>query len=149
MEVETVGGRIEVRDIKGDVSLKTVSGRIRGRNISSTFMETKSVNGSQIFEGISTRQLRIRSHSGSIELKGMAPPEGFWESSTFDGSMDFTFYSDASLDIEAHTRSGQVRVDDNIEAREKAGNYFRGRLGTGKTLVRFITFEGNINVDLD
>jgi DUF4097 and DUF4098 domain-containing protein YvlB len=149
VEVETVSGEIEIGDIKGDVSLMTVSGTIRGRDIHAAFMETKSVNGSQFLEDISARQLRVRSHSGSVELDGVVPPDGFWESSTFDGSMRFGFDSNASLDLEAHSRSGQVRVDKGIEARERAGNYFRGRSGTGKTLVRLVTFEGDIDVRLD
>ncbi|MCP4605720.1 MAG: DUF4097 domain-containing protein [Proteobacteria bacterium] len=149
VEIETVGGRIETWDIKGDVSLKTVSGTIRSRNVKSEFMEIKSVNGAQFFEGVSSRQLRIRSHSGSVEFKGDIPPNGFWEASTFDAPMTFIFDTNPSLDLEVQSRSGQVRVEDAIKPREKAGNYFRGRLGTGATLVRLITFEGDIDVRLD
>ncbi len=62
--------------------------------------------------------------------------------------MDISFKKEADLDIEAHSRFGQVMVKGPIEQKEQANNYFRGRAGNGKTLVRLTTFNGNIDVNL-
>ncbi|MDJ0761847.1 MAG: DUF4097 family beta strand repeat-containing protein [Myxococcota bacterium] len=149
LEIETVSGDIHAQHIKGDISLKTVSGTIRAENIKASFMETKSVNGSQYVEQMATRQLRMRSHSGEITFEGTVPDNGFWESATFDGDMHFEVNEGAPLDLEVQSRMGQVEVDEAVTAREKAGNYFRGRLGTAKTLVRLTSFEGAITVRID
>ena len=66
----------------------------------------------------------------------------------FDGSITLDFGAVTELDLEAYSRFGQVRVEGAIEQRERAGNYFRGRLGDGKTMVRLTTSNGNIDVEL-
>ncbi len=149
LEIETVSGDIELKEIKGDLSLKTVSGTISGNQLKAAFMESKSVNGALFFTLVSTRQLRIRTHSGSVDFRGSLPDNGFWEASTFDGTMRFTFDAGAPLDLEAHSRRGQVSVDDDVTAQNKANNYFRGRMATGKTLVRLTSYEGNIDVRIE
>ncbi len=149
IEVETATGGIEALDLKGDVTLKTVSGTIRGRNITSAFLETSSVDGTQRLSDVEARRLHARSHSGRIDIEDGVPQDGFWEVSTFDSNVSVGFAEGTSLDLEVHSKLGQVHVEGAIEQRERAGNYFRGRTDTGRTLVRLTSYNGTIDVDLD
>jgi DUF4097 and DUF4098 domain-containing protein YvlB len=89
--------------------------------------------------------LDAKAGSGTIEAEGS--PTGAWNLHTGSGTVQLKLPSDASFDLEAHTSSGSISVDQPHSVQGSVGRKeIRGKVGGGGVPVEVQTGSGDIQI---
>lgn len=148
VEAATGDGRVSVRDITGDLSVRTGDGSIRLAHVNGG-VDAASGDGSVDIDGVITT-LKLRSGDGRMRVRTTAPSAtGDWEVATGDGAVVVEVPEGFAAELDALTGDGRVRVDGlqfsgqlDREDRTRA----RGTLGAGGGRISIRSGDGGITV---
>ncbi|MGH9734072.1 MAG: DUF4097 family beta strand repeat-containing protein [Candidatus Acidiferrales bacterium] len=144
-QVTSSSGDIAVHDTKGAARLHSGSGDVtlenpRDRVVAETGSGDVTVNGA-------TADLRVRTGSGTISIGGDPGAMNYWDIHASSGDVVLRIPSDASLELHAHTGSGDIETKIPIVMEGTAGKHeLRARIGDGKARVEIQTSSGSITL---
>jgi hypothetical protein len=142
-------GRIEVRDLEGDLTVRTGDGAIRLENVTGS-VNARSGDGSVSVDG-APRSLHVRSGDGRVAVRA-APgtkAESEWDISTGDGSVVLEVPEGFGAELDASTGDGRVTVRDvpySGASGSREHRASRGRIGDGGPTIRIRSGDGSIAV---
>lgn len=162
VHAETGSGDIDIERVKGNVHAKTGSGSIDANDIAGAF-EGDSGSGRITLQQTAPGSVRVDTGSGGMELHGVrgsleakagsgtiqadGSPTGAWSVHTGSGEVHLKLPSDASFDLDAHTSSGTISVDNPHNVQGSVGRKeVRGRVGGGGVPVEVETGSGDIQI---
>jgi DUF4097 and DUF4098 domain-containing protein YvlB len=148
--------------VKGNVRAKAGSGSIRAFEISGGF-ESETGSGHISLEQTGPGAVRVETGSGGMELHGVhgsleatagsggitaeGNPSGSWRVQTGSGTVRLELASGAGFDLNAHTSSGTISVNQPVAVQGTMGRReLRGKVHGGGVLVEVETGSGNIEV---
>lgn len=148
VEASTGDGRVAVRDIIGDLLVRTGDGAIRLEHVNGG-VDATSGDGSIDIDGVLTT-LKLRSGDGRLRVRTTgSSATGDWEVSTGDGSVVVEVPEGFAANLDALTGDGRVRVDGlefsgqlDRDDRTRA----RGTLGAGGGRISIRSGDGGITV---
>lgn len=148
VEAGTGDGRIEVRDVEGDVTARTGDGVIRLDHVNGS-VDVTSGDGSIEIDG-TLRGLKARSGDGRVRVRASGgAPTSDWSMTTGDGSIVLEVPDGFSADLDATTGDGRVDVRDvpfSGDSDSRRRSVARGRIGNGGALIRMRSGDGSITV---
>jgi hypothetical protein len=162
VHAETGSGDIDIDQVKGTVHAKTGSGSIDASDIAGAF-EADSGSGRITLKQTAPGSVRVDTGSGGMELHGVhgsleakagsgtieadGSPTGAWSVHTGSGEVQLKLPSDAAFDLDAHTSSGSILVDNPHTVQGSVGRKeVRGRVGGGGVPVEVETGSGDIQI---
>jgi Putative adhesin len=162
VHAETGSGDIDIDRVKGNVHAKTGSGSIDANDIAGAF-EGDSGSGRITLQQTAPGSVRVDTGSGGMELHGVhgsleakagsgtiqadGSPTGAWSVHTGSGEVKLKLPSDASFDLDAHTSSGSISIDQPHSVQGSVGRKeVRGRVGGGGVPVEVETGSGDIQI---
>jgi DUF4097 and DUF4098 domain-containing protein YvlB len=162
VHAETGSGDIEIERVKGDVRAKTGSGSIRANDIAGGF-EADTGSGHITLQQTAPGSVRVDTGSGGMELHGVrgsleakagsgtiqaeGNPTGAWNVHTGSGTVHLRLPSNAAFDLDAHTSSGSISVEQPHTVQGSIGRKeIRGRVGGGGVPVEVETGSGDIRI---
>jgi len=162
VRAETGSGGIEIDRVKGNVRAKAGSGSIRAMGVAGGF-EGHAGSGHITLEQTAAGSVRAETGSGGLELRGVqgsleatagsgtvtaeGNPTGAWTVHTGSGSVHLKLVSDAAFDLDAHTSSGSISVDQPVTVQGSIGRKeLRGKVRGGGVPVEVETGSGNIEI---
>lgn len=162
VHAETGSGDIDIDRVKGNVHAKTGSGSIDANDIAGAF-EGDSGSGHITLQQTAPGSVRVDTGSGGMELHGVhgsleakagsgtiqaeGDPTGAWTVHTGSGEVRLKLPSGAAFDLDAHTSSGSISVDQPHTVQGSVGRKeVRGRVGGGGVPVEVQTGSGDIQI---
>ena len=163
VKAETGSGDVELNRVQGNVHARTGSGSIRADEIGGGF-EADSGSGHIMLRQTAPGSVRVDTGSGGMELQGVrgsleakagsgtiraeGSPTGTWSVHTGSGTVQLKLPSDASFDLDAHTSSGSISVEQPHTVQGSIGRKeIRGRVGSGGVPVEVETGSGDIQIE--
>ncbi len=127
-EVENVNGRIDIKDLAGELDVKCTNGRVTLENVTGD-ISAKTVNG----------RLRVKISDAraldDLTLK------------TINGSVTVWLPNDIGGKVDLGTLNGSITTDFPLELRGKIAKHeMRGRIGKGHSRIRINTLNGSIRL---
>jgi len=166
LQLESGSGDIQLRDITGSVHLRTGSGDVKGDTAGALHAETgsgdirlqeKGAGGVDVHTGSGNIEiegiqggLRAEAGSGDIQIDGKQT--GSWDLQTGSGNVTLRLPGDAAFNLEAHTSSGSVVVDQPVtmtvqgKVQEERKSIVGTVRGGGPTLV-VRTGSGDVHIE--
>jgi hypothetical protein len=162
VHAETGSGDIDITKVKGNVQAKTGSGSIDASDVAGAF-EADSGSGRITLRQTAPGSVHVDTGSGGMELHGVqgsleakagsgdieaeGSPTGAWTVHTGSGGVDLKLPSNAAFDLDAHTSSGSISVNDPHTVQGSVGRKeVRGRVGGGGVPVEVETGSGDIQI---
>jgi DUF4097 and DUF4098 domain-containing protein YvlB len=162
VHAETGSGDIDIERVKGNVHAKTGSGSIDASDIAGAF-EANSGSGHITLQQTAPGSVRVDTGSGGMELHGVegsleakagsgtiqaeGSPTGAWSVHTGSGEVNLKLPSNAAFDLDAHTSSGSISIDQPHSVQGSIGRKeVRGRVGGGGVPVEVETGSGDIQI---
>jgi Putative adhesin len=162
VHAETGSGDIDINRVKGNVHAKTGSGSIDASEIAGAF-EANSGSGHITLQQTAPGSVRVDTGSGGMELHGVegsleakagsgtiqaeGSPTGAWSLHTGSGEVNLKLPSNAAFDLDAHTSSGSISIDQPHSVQGSIGRKeVRGRVGGGGVPVEVETGSGDIQI---
>jgi DUF4097 and DUF4098 domain-containing protein YvlB len=162
VRAETGSGDIDINRVKGNVHAKTGSGSIDASDIAGAF-EANSGSGRITLRQTAPGSVRVDTGSGGMELHGVegsleakagsgtiqaeGSPTGAWTVHTGSGEVNLKLPSNAAFDLDAHTSSGSISIDQPHTVQGSIGRKeVRGRVGGGGVPVEVETGSGDIQI---
>jgi DUF4097 and DUF4098 domain-containing protein YvlB len=162
VHAETGSGDIDINRVKGNVHAKTGSGSIDASDIAGAF-EANSGSGRITLQQTAPGSVRVDTGSGGMELHGVegsleakagsgtiqaeGSPTGAWTVHTGSGEVNLKLPSNAAFDLDAHTSSGSISIDQPHTVQGSIGRKeVRGRVGGGGVPVEVETGSGDIQI---
>jgi DUF4097 and DUF4098 domain-containing protein YvlB len=115
VEIGTLSGGLELDDVRGSIDVHTTSGDIRLRNSTS-------------------KQVRVRTTSGTMLYSGVVDPAGRYDFVTHSGDVSLAIPADASAQLTIATWSGEIESDFPMTLKP-------GVHGIGSTTTKRFTFD--------
>lgn len=169
VELSSASGNITVRDLGGNVWLRTASGDVHV--IKAGTVEAMAVSGDVVVDGASgevrlrtvsgdahvtqvggsASKLEYGTTSGDLEWKGACGGGCRIEARTMSGEVKLQMVQSSSFDLRYVTHSGDV-VDDlkmqvlESESSHRGSGSLHARYGKGEGLVEAQTFSGDLHV---
>lgn len=127
-EIKLVNGRLDIKDVAGEVRASCVNGRMEVHNLQGR-TELNTVNGTL---------------DASVD---QMPAHGL-KLSSVNGRLHVTLPSDSSAEIEASTVSGSISNDFGLTAirHQYVGHSLHGQLGSGGSLLKLSNVNGTIEI---
>jgi hypothetical protein len=162
VRAETGSGGIEIDRTKGNVRAKAGSGSIRATDVAGGF-EGRTGSGHIMLEQTASGSVRADTGSGGMELRGVhgsleaeagsgtitaeGNPTGSWTVHSGSGNIHLKLASDAAFDLDAHTSSGSISVNQPVTVQGSMGRKeLRGKVHGGGVPVELETGSGNIEI---
>ena len=162
VHAETGSGDIDIARVKGNVHAKTGSGSIDASDIAGAF-EADTGSGRITLQQTAPGSVRVDTGSGGMELHGVhgsleakagsgtieaeGNPTGAWNVHTGSGEVSLKIPSEAAFDLDAHTSSGSISVEQRHTVQGSVGRKeIRGRVGGGGVPVDVETGSGDIQI---
>jgi len=153
VEAEGANATVDVRDISSShVHVKTMNGPITLSNIHDGHVEVDSVSGDVTLNAVTGPLVRVSSTSGKIRYDGDFGYAGEYRFNSHSGDIDATIPQDASVDVKAQSVHGQVQNDVPLEPKAhtsflvKEGSSFAGTINKAASSVWLRTFSGKIHL---
>ena len=127
-EIKLVNGRLDIKDVAGEVRASCVNGR----------MEVQNLQG----------RTELNTVNGTLDASVAQLPSSGLKLSSVNGGLHVTLPSDASAEVEASTISGSISNDFGLTAirHQYVGHSLHGQLGGGGTLVKLSNVNGTIEI---
>ena len=163
VRAETGSGDIAIDRVKGNVRTKAGSGSIRATDVAGGF-EGHTGSGHITLEQTASGAVRADTGSGGMDLRGVhgsleaeagsgtitaeGNPTGTWNVHSGSGSIHLRLASDAAFDLDAHTSSGSISVNQPVTVQGSIGRKeLRGEVHGGGVPVEVETGSGNIEIE--
>ena len=145
--LKTVSGNVTFSGISAeDLTVKSVSGSIKGNSTKSTMADLGAVSGSINLSGMEVDRLDVSNVSGSIKFEG-ALGSGRHDVGTVSGSIHLQIPEDTNLEFKASSISGKLKSDLNIKYTSLSRNRWIGTLNAGGNPMKLKTVSGSMNIN--
>lgn len=164
LELTTHNGRIEIRDVRGEIEAESGDGRIRLYNVEGV-VRARTADGSIVSENASG-DFDGRTEDGRIELMGSfsglravssdgsitvdcveaVPLTRDWMLRSLDGSITFIVPTGFSAELDASTSDGRIENDLQLIDAKVNSTRIKGTLGEGGKLVLIKTSDGRVRL---
>jgi DUF4097 and DUF4098 domain-containing protein YvlB len=145
----STSGRVLVRNAQDGARAETVSGSIeivstRGR------IEADATSGDIILREVDSRDLQVKSFSGSVRFQGKLYDNGRYEFGSFSGEVVLLLPADSGFTLRARTNSGEIETD--FPLRLLPGDLGRrprslqGTYGDGGAQISATGYSGSIRI---
>ncbi len=152
VSVDTVLAKVELTDVSGDLTVRTVDGsfvctRCVGK------IEFISTSGGARFVQAVSRSLHAQTFSGSLSYDGPFSPNGYYKLTTTSGPIELALSEKDSVKLSAHSRQGKVENEVNLKPEShlfrlpgasKGSSSLIGTTGAGLARVELTSFSGKI-----
>jgi len=130
---KSVSGNVDVSDIVTDraLTIMTISGQLRGRNVKARSLELKTVSGNVAIVDAECERIDGQSVSGDITFEGTLARNGRYELATHSGTIRLTLPESPGFSLSAGTFSGSIRSELPVTLGDTGPNRGRGRRGFG------------------
>jgi len=147
VDCRTVNGSIHVRESGGDANLHTISGTITAEAVKGS-VEAETVSGDILLRDVrEAKTIRAKTISGGIECAGDILPGGRYSFDALSGGISITLPASASFDLEAETFSGSIQTDFPVTMSGKLSpKELRGTVGNGGASLRIKCFSGTVRL---
>jgi Putative adhesin len=127
-EIELINGRLDVRDVSGEVHASCINGRIQADNLQGT--------------------VRLSTINGELEANLNHLPSSELNLSSVNGKLRVTLPSDVRAELIASTVSGDISDEFGLPVtrHEHVGRSLHGQLGGGGTRVKLANVNGTIEI---
>ncbi|MBV9339397.1 MAG: DUF4097 family beta strand repeat protein [Acidobacteria bacterium] len=163
VRARTGSGGIQVSGIKGAVFARAGSGSIEARDVSGG-LDAETGSGQLTFQQSAPGAVRAETGSGRIELHNLrgslqaqagsgniaadGEATGQWLVRTGSGNVELRMPQNASFDLNAHTGSGSINLNNGVTVQGSIGRKeVRGKVGRGGVPVEVQTGSGTISID--
>jgi DUF4097 and DUF4098 domain-containing protein YvlB len=168
VNVQSQDGHVNLSDLRGTVDASSDDGYLTATNVRGDRLAMESNDGHLTLADVAVGSLVARTHDGRIEannltIAGARPdatlhsddgplrvagtfgPNGSYEVSTGDGSVNLRVPQDSDLAIDASTGDGRIDVDGSSLARDDSAPHTI-RLGAGSGTMKLATSDGSIHL---
>jgi DUF4097 and DUF4098 domain-containing protein YvlB len=127
-DINLVNGRLDLRDVAGDIDASAVNGRIQARNLQGS--------------------VKLNTVNGELDATIDQLPSSELKLSSVNGRLLVTLPSDAKAELKATTVSGNISDDFGLPVTQHqyVGHSLHGSLGGGGTLVKLSNVNGQIEI---
>lgn len=144
--LRSVQGSVEVHGAEGEIELHAPNEDIELRDCTGP-IEAESVNGDIRMEGISSSSVDAITTQGDILYDGSLLADGDYYFSSHQGDVSVGLPADADLHVSVVTYSGHFEHDlDLVLERPKRGQRVEFELGAGRGRLRIESFSGDIHL---
>jgi len=164
--LESGSGDMELSNLQGQLQVHTGSGNVHARDIAGAFMADAG-SGDIRLEEKSSGDVRVHTGSGNIEVHGVnggldvqagsgdISAEGVianrWDIRTGSGDVDLRLPANAAFDVQAHTSSGTVDVNQPVTMvvqgnLERTRRSVEGKVRGGGPTLMVRTGSGDISI---
>ncbi|HEY1463179.1 MAG TPA: DUF4097 family beta strand repeat-containing protein [Terriglobales bacterium] len=162
VRAETGSGDVEIRDVKGNLHAKTGSGRIEASAIAGGF-EGETGSGDITVEQTAPGSVRAHTGSGGLQLRMVrgsldaqtgsgtinveGNPTGSWTLHTGSGNVDLKLAAESSFDLNVHTSSGSLNVEQPITVQGNISKKeIHGKVRGGGAPISVETGSGDVRI---
>lgn len=142
--IESDSGRLEAREVKGDLTIANHSGSVYVERGEGTLDLSTQSGLIEVTE--QTGSIKVDAHSGAIRLQGVS---GAVDASTQSGLITVDLKAGLGAQVEALTDSGLIRGPEWLQVQRNNNTGKRaaaGRVGDGRVALRLSTHSGSITV---
>jgi DUF4097 and DUF4098 domain-containing protein YvlB len=127
-KIELVNGRLDVKDVAGEIHASCVNGRIQAHNLQGP--------------------VKLNTVNGELDASVDELPGSELKLSSVNGKVRVTLPSDANAELKASTVSGDISDDFGLPVtrHQFVGRSLHGQLGGGGTLVKLSNVNGEIEI---
>jgi DUF4097 and DUF4098 domain-containing protein YvlB len=144
--ITTMGGRLDCKDIGGDVDGQTMGGDVRTANCQGK-MNLRTMGGNITVDEFSGPNLQAATQGGSVSADFAVAPTADCELSTSGGNVIAHLPENAAVTVEAHTEGGSVSSDFPISTSHGFVNQtLKGPINGGGPKLKMETMGGMIEV---
>jgi DUF4097 and DUF4098 domain-containing protein YvlB len=127
IQVETVSGDAELREVSGALTVKTVSGDVEAAGIDSPAVSLQTVSG-----------------DGRWEFT--APFSGSFAGTTVSGDLQLVLGADSDVRIEMNTTTGQIALSLPVTEAVQTEYHATGKSGAGTGSIRLQSVSGDLKL---
>lgn len=111
VHLSTDNGRVELKDVRGDVEVRTSDGRIKGRGLHGRSIRAKTSNGDIDLSPVTEQRIHAETSNGDISVTAPAGPYRV-SAETSNGDKDVTVPRDADdgTPLDLTTSNGDITV---------------------------------------
>ncbi|ODS53115.1 MAG: hypothetical protein ABS36_14330 [Acidobacteria bacterium SCN 69-37] len=146
MAIETGSGTVNVGAVDGDLHIHTDSGGIYVERVTGEVTDLRSGSGSIAVRHL-TGGLSTETGSGSIAVSGV--PTRDWTLESGSGQITLRIPAGTGFRIQAHSNSGRIETDHDVQARTTGRRDLAGTVGPGGPLVTARTASSRIVIRKD
>jgi DUF4097 and DUF4098 domain-containing protein YvlB len=168
VNVQSQVGHIKLSNLGGSVDARSDEGYLSATNVRGDRLAMESSDGHLSLTDVTVGSLVGKTHEGRIEgtgltiagghpeailhtddgpvhVSGTFAPDGSYELSSNEGSIDLRLRRDADVAIEASTGEGRIAVDGSSMGRDDSASRTI-RLGAGSSSMKLATSDGSIHI---
>jgi DUF4097 and DUF4098 domain-containing protein YvlB len=152
LTLEGADAVVDVRNVNnGHVHVRTIGGAITLTDIRNGHVEISSISGPVTLKSVNGPVVQADSGSGKISYDGDFGLGGDYKLTTHTGDIEAIVSANASADFSAHSITGKVQNDFNLEPRHsrysfEEGRAFFGTVGKAASKVVLHSFSGKIRL---
>jgi len=152
IEVEGNTANVDVRDVSSThVHIKTLNGAVTLANLREGHVEVTSVSGDVSMTAVNGPMVHVNSSSGKINYDGDFGGSGEYSLTSHTGDIEATAPSYASIDVVVRSAHGKVINDFILQPEHMAfaaitGSAFAGTIGNAASSVKLLSFSGRIHL---
>ena len=147
LELKTVNGTIDVKDISGAVDAKTINGRIGLSGIVGA-IQAKTTNGKiGLLEVLGP--INAKTTNGSIEVAvgGSGEQQHEFRAATTNGGIEVTLPKGLKANLKASTVNGKINTDFSVTVKGLISKSVDGVINGGGELIHLKTVNGSIRLN--
>ena len=146
LEMKTVNGTIEVKDISGAVEAKTSNGRIDLKRITGS-IQAKTTNGKiGLLEVLGPINAKTANGSIKAEVGGSGEQQHEIRAATTNGGIEVTLPKALKANLKASTVNGKINTDFSVTVKGLISKSFDGVINGGGELIHLRTVNGSIRL---
>jgi len=145
LQAKNVSGAVQASEVRGGITVETVSGSIEVQGSGAAELALKSVSGA-IRVAASSGVLNAKSVSGKIEVTRLRDARQPASLRTVSGPVRIALDPRGAARVEVSTTSGKVTAELPLRLNEHERRWFRGELGQGGALIRASTVSGSVEL---
>ena len=152
VSVDTVLAKVELTDVSGDLTVRTVDGSFVCTRCVGKIEFISTSGGARFLQAVS-RSLHAQTFSGSLFYDGPFSPNGYYKLTTTSGPIELSLSEKDSVKLSAHSRQGKVENEVNLKpeshlfrlpAAGRGSSSLIGTTGAGLARVELTSFSGKI-----
>ena len=146
LEMKTVNGTIEVKDISGAVDAKTTNGRIGLTGIVGA-IQAKTTNGKiSLLEVLGPINAKTANGSITVAVGGSGEQQHEIRAATTNGGIEVTLPTGLNANLKASTVNGKINTDFPVTVKGLISKSVDGVINGGGELIHLRTVNGSIRL---
>jgi DUF4097 and DUF4098 domain-containing protein YvlB len=144
----TASGNIEIKDVRGEITVSTASGDVLVQNTNGR-VHASTASGEMSVRDV-VGEVSAQSASGNVDV-AIAKLEGTdnMKFSSASGDVRVKLPADVDAEVSMTSASGDIKTDFPLQIEERdhgPGSQAHGRLGSGARLIKISTASGDVSL---